>query len=218
MDTSIICVTTLCGRIEPSGIGSALDRARLEEARANTGASLLGAGSLRKSDPEMRGPQGIIPETRIRALITETGNIPTERKIFYSGPRPIIFTSSRGLHRLIRIIPASMAEVVPVPHHQSGGLSLRHIQKVLRDRGVKNMLIEGGGKLNYTAIKQNVVNEILLTLSPRITGKSSRQAFVSGEDDLGDPFINFDLIECRHIHKTHELFLTYRRRTQVQAP
>ncbi len=213
MDTSIICVTTLCGRIEPSGIGSPLDRARLEEARINTGASLLGAGSLRKSDPEMRGPGGMIPETRIRALITETGEIPTERKIFHSGPRPVIFTSDAGFRRLTRKLPASMAEIIPIPHHPGGGLSLRHVQEVLGDRGVKNMLIEGGGRLNYTAIKQNVVNDILLTLSPRITGNSSRQGFISGEDDLGDPFINFDLVECRHIHETHELFLTYIRRT-----
>jgi len=62
-----------------------------------TDASLLGAGTLRAGNVEMRGIGGIIPEKRIRALITMSGNIPVkDRSLFHTGPPPVVFTGEEG--------------------------------------------------------------------------------------------------------------------------
>ncbi len=210
MKVSIICVTTLCGRIEPAGIGSSADRRRLEDARSRTGASLLGASSLRKGEPEMRCKGGIIPETRIRAFITESGAIPLERKVFTYGPKPLIFTSGPGSQKLIENGVDAFADIRIVGRVSSGGLSLADVIDELKERGVKKMLIEGGGMLNYNALRQEVVDEILLTLAPRISGCSSMASLVSGPDHLGRPFVDFELVDIQPSACSHELFLTYR--------
>ncbi|MEA1991363.1 MAG: hypothetical protein U9N58_04090, partial [Thermodesulfobacteriota bacterium] len=76
MKAFLICITTACGRITPGTIGSPRDRRHLEDMRMMTDASLLGAGTLREGDPEMRGTGGIIPKNRIRAIIPMSGKIP----------------------------------------------------------------------------------------------------------------------------------------------
>ncbi len=216
MKISIICIATLCGRIEPLGIGSALDRARLLEARDTTDASLLGGESLRKSDPEMRCSDGTIPKGRIRALISASGELPTNRRLFKHGPKPLIFTSHEGYERLAqRLLPGS-AEPVILPRSETGMLSLAHAVSFLEKRGVRKMLIEGGGRLNYSALQEGIVDELLITLAPKITGNTNMSMLVAGNDHLGRPFLNLELEECRQVPDTHELFLTYRVRKNQQ--
>jgi len=213
---SIMCVSTLCGRIEPSGIGSHRDRLRLEKARARTQASLLGASSLRNGDPEMRCEGGVLPESRVRAFITSSGDIPEDRKIFRHGPVPVVFTSEAGYEKLSAGVrrAASVHVLRPAPE---GGLCLRQALGVLWDMGVENMLIEGGGVLNYHAIRQGVVNEVLLTLAPRIVGSDNAAMLFSGHGHAGSPFVNLDLVECRQVAESGELFLRYRVRDASRA-
>ena len=209
MKVSIICVSTICGRIEPPGIGSPADRLRLEKARACTQASLLGASSLRKSDPEMRCSAGLIPDARIRAIITGSGDIPFDRKIFHHGPAPVIFTSDHGYARLSEEIRRSARVHVLRPAAQ-GGLCLRQALDVLAGCGVTDMLIEGGGRLNFHALQQGVVDEILLTLAPKITGCDNMAMFFCGNGHVGNPFVKCELAEVEHLRDSDELFLRYR--------
>ncbi len=209
MKVSIICVSTLCGRIEPPGIGSPQDRLRLEHARASTQASLIGASSLRKGDPEMRGLGGVLPVSRIRAIVSDSGHIPEDRKIFRSGPPPLIFTSEHGYRRLSTYI-LERASVHVLSVMPSGGLDLREAIGIMADMGVGELLVEGGGRLNYHALSQGVVDEILLTLAPKIVGSEGLALLVSGPCQLGSPFLQFELVECQRIPESDELFLTYR--------
>ena len=209
MKVSIISVSTLCGRIEPFGIGSAADRLHLEKVRLLTQASLIGAASLRNSDPEMKGPEGVMPGSRIRAIITGSGIIPADRKIFKHGPPPVIFTSEHGYERLPGKV-MDVAQVHILGHSDDGMLRLENAVRILDGMGVDHMLIEGGGRLNYSAIRQGIVDEILLTLAPIITGHDAMAMFVSGPEHLGNPFIEFELAECIPDSDSSELFLRYR--------
>ncbi len=216
MHVSIICVSTICGRIEPPGIGSPADRLRLEQARSCTGASLLGASSLRNGDPEMRCEGGVLPESRIRAFITSSGDIPADRKVFCQGPVPVVFTSEAGYEKF----PAGVrkaARVHVLRLSPEGGLCLRQALGILADMGVENMLIEGGGVLNYHAIRQGVVDELLLTLAPRIVGADDAAMLFSGHGNAGSPFVNLDMVECRQVTESGELFLRYRVRDGSRA-
>ena len=208
MKISIICASTVCGRIEPTGLGSSHDRKWLEEMRERTGASLLGASSLRHSNPEMRCPQGIIPPDRLRAVISSSGRVRVQKKIFHHGPPPILFTSDSGASNMDPGL-RDLARIVIVPQYEQGGLSLEHVIAYLETRGVKHLLIEGGGRLNYSAIQQGVVHELLLTLAPRLSGAEGTASLVTGPYFLGDPFIELELAECKKDKVTQELFLRY---------
>ena len=101
MKVVLIAATTVCGRISPATMGSTKDRRFLESMRSDTDASLIGAGTLRQSDPEMRCIDGLIPENRIRAIVSDSGDIPiVGKKIFSNGPQPFVFTNLKKVNAL----------------------------------------------------------------------------------------------------------------------
>lgn len=210
MKVILVAAVTICGRIGPALAGSRLDRRRLEEARDRTQASLLGANTLRTGDPEMRTTEGRLPPDRMRAVISMSGAVPhAEKKLFRHGPKPVVFTSSEKKAALQAEL-GEAAEVVAVPEG-AGGLSLPAVLDFFEKRQVRSMLIEGGGRLNYSALAQGVVDEILLTIMPVISGDRNAPAFADGPESLGDPFRQFALISCEPV-STGEVFLHYRRR------
>jgi riboflavin biosynthesis pyrimidine reductase len=164
------------------GYGSLLDRRRLEETRDNTGASIMGANTLRTENPEMRGTNGTLSPDRIRAIISRSGLIPvTGKKLFDHGPQPVIFTGEENMSALQDRLK-DKARVLSLPEGPHG-LSLQAALDIFAGRGVESLLIEGGAQLNY--------------------------AFADGPKYLGDPFLELELLSSEPV-STGELFLRYR--------
>lgn len=207
MNVAIIAAGTLCGRISPVGMGSAEDRALLEQLRDRTCASLIGAGTLRAEDPEMRGTDGILPVGRIRSVVCGSGQMPQTKKIFHIGPPPLIFT---GHDRVVGLTDAlsGLAEVKGITASK-GALSMSEIITELARRGVKSLLIEGGGGLNHAALAQGVVDEVYFTITPFLSGDQQAVSLAHGLKPLGNPFLPLTLLSCRQ-SAVGELFLHYR--------
>ena len=208
MKVFLICITTACGRITPGNIGSPKDRRHLEDMRMMTDASLLGAGTLREGDPEMRGTGGIIPKNRIRAVITMSGKIPVEgRRLFQMGPPPVVFTSRDHVPSLGKAL-GHRARVVSLPEG-THGLSVGAAISDLGRMGARTVLIEGGAMLNYAALSEGVVDEIYLTIAPKLSGEEGAASLADGPRHLGEPFLSLKLLEC-HTAETGEVFLRYK--------
>lgn len=208
MKVKLVSATTICGRIGPAGYGSLLDRRRLEEARDKTGASIMGANTLRTENPEMRGTNGTLSPDRIRSIISCSGAIPIkDKKLFNHGPMPVVFTTQHNIFALQGKLK-DKANVVPLPEG-THGLSIRAALDFFADRGVESVLIEGGAQLNYAALAEGVVDEILLTTIPFVSGEHGAPAFADGPKHLGTPFMELELLSCEPL-STGELFLHYR--------
>ena len=208
MKVILVGATTICGRISPVGYGSLLDRRRLEEIRDKTHASIMGANTLRLENPEMRGTNGTLPPDRIRSIISQSGSIPIEgKKLFNHGPKPLVFTSKENIFAVQGKLKKK-AQVVSLPEGPYG-LSLQAAIDFLTEKGVESLLIEGGAQLNYSALAQGLVDEILLTIMPFISGEHNGPSFADGPKYLGDPFLEFELLSCEPV-STGELFLHYR--------
>lgn len=209
MKATIIVASTICGRIGPGLTGSPVDRRLLENMRAATDASLLGAETLRLGDPEMLGPEGRFLPNRIRSIITRSGEIPVAgRKLFQQGKPPLVFTGEAAAQKLRERV-GDLAEIVVLPDSPAGGLSLIAALAHLAERGAASVLLEGGGRLNYACVRQGVVDEILLTLTPKLSGDRGAPSLCGGPGPLGEPFLPLTLLSCEAA-ATGEVFLKYR--------
>jgi riboflavin biosynthesis pyrimidine reductase len=209
MRVILIAVTTICGRISPAkGLGSLTDRGYLEHMREMTGASLIGAGTLREGDPEMRIKDGKIPSNRVRSIITLSGNLPHEGKaIFNHEPHPFIFSPTDKVSYLQKQL-GKKATIIGL-NFEKDGLSLKELLVTLKSFGVYSLLIEGGGKLNYSALSQGIVDEVHLTIAPKASGDSNEKGLIEGSSPLGFPFLNLELYS-HEVWKTGEVNLKYR--------
>lgn len=206
----MVAAMTLCGTISPAPLGSHLDRRLLEELRERTDGSLIGAGTLRDCNPELRGLDGRFIEGRLRAIVSASGTVPVEgRDIFSRGPRPTIFTGSDVVQSVCRTVKGR-AEVCGLKRTTSG-LCLTDLFAFLRQKGIESLLIEGGGQFNYSCLQQLLVDELYLTIVPLLSGDRSAARLVNGDTALGVAAGRVQLLDCRQ-QKTGELFLHYRLR------
>ncbi len=208
MKVILIAAITLCGRISPATMGSQEDRQLLERMRQETDASLLGAGTLRDGDPEMRGPGGVLFADRLRGVVSGSGDFPWQKKqLFCKGPVPLIFTG----HELVAELGGRFgdrAEVVGLTAGP-GGLLLAPAFAELARRGARRVLVEGGGRLNHACLSQGVVDELMVTLCPFLSGDRYAASLAEGSVPLGDPFLPCELLAVRQ-GEQGELYLRYR--------
>ncbi|WP_027357966.1 RibD family protein [Desulforegula conservatrix] len=211
---TMIVASTICGRISPVGFASIKDRRLLESIRDQTDASIMGAGTLRDADPEMRCTGGRLPENRIRAFVSASGNIPNEnRKIFINGPKPVIFVPfelSAELEKVfedkavIKGVSRSISE-----SGQKSGISISEVFGLLSGMGAEKILVEGGGSFNYSCLKEGLIDEVLLTIAPFISGDKWASTVADSKEKISS-LVKLELVECSHSGETGEIFTKYR--------
>lgn len=208
MKVIMIAAITLCGRISPATMGSQEDRRLLERMRHETDASMLGAGTLRDSDPEMRGPGGVLCGDRMRVVVSASGDFPWRTKqLFKKGVPPLIFTSLAMAAVLSRRF-GDRAEVIGLAAGPCGLLLAPAFAELAR-RGTRRILVEGGGRLNHSCLSERLVDELMVTLCPRLSGDRYAATLADGPVTLGDPFLACELLAATQGDEG-EMYLRYR--------
>jgi riboflavin biosynthesis pyrimidine reductase len=169
--------------------------------RAYADAVIVGTGSLRQDANHLHTPAGIFPafareygELRARlrkaerepmsVVVTASGQINLEDATFHTpGLQALIITTAQGSLSLARQTIPQGTEVRIMGAAQ-GGVDLREALALLaREYGVRLALYEGGPTALASLIAADLLNELFLTLSPQIAGRSSdvsRLALVEG--------------------------------------
>ena len=198
----------------PRFTGSA-DKVRLREIRTRADAILVGAGTIVADDPtftedgiykEERVQRGLSPQP-IKVVVSGTGSVPESALMFQPNGAPaLVFTTERVPANRLRILK-SVADAVHIVGDD--GVDFTQIVEILaRTYGVKSLLIEGGGHVNFAMFRAHLIDEVYLTLSPRIIGGRDVPTPVGGEGfNFGD-LINLELLD--HHVVNNDIFLHYR--------
>ena len=174
--------------------GSAPDRFLMGLLRACADAVLIGAGTLRAAAGDLWFPESIFPAAA--SLYQQA------RRALGLTERPRLYVVS-GSGRVDPGHPALRDGVV-----LKGKLEPGEILAALRRDGHRRILCEGGPGLFAELLAARLVDEIFLTLSPRLFGRwagDARKALTEGRDLAG---ARLELVSLRR-HQSH-LFLRYR--------
>jgi riboflavin-specific deaminase-like protein len=194
-------------------LGTSQDRLLMDKIRAQVDAVIIGSGTLKADGFPLlvrnaeirrwRTDRGL-PSHPVNVLLSRTLDIPARKK-FFSHPesKKIVYTS-RLAEPAQRRKFEKYAEVVLVPARIS---YLKYVLTDLANRGFKKVLLEGGGELNYSFFHAGLVNEIYLTITPRIIGGGKAPTVVDGKGFLKHNHIELKLRSVKRIGD--ELFLRY---------
>jgi 2,5-diamino-6-(ribosylamino)-4(3H)-pyrimidinone 5'-phosphate reductase len=182
------------------GIGSAADHRLLFELRAEADVVLHGAGTVR-ADPlsarvphdlsEQRIARGLSPQP-VGAIVTRSGNLPSHHP-YYDSSTLIYICSDRT-------VPVSLP-TVEVCHIQT----VRDVVDDLWRRGVRRILCEGGPTLNSMLFQEQLIDEVFLTLAPKLFGGEDPLTIVKGPKF--EPVLRLELRSL--VERDGELFLRY---------
>ncbi|MEM3084280.1 MAG: 2,5-diamino-6-(ribosylamino)-4(3H)-pyrimidinone 5'-phosphate reductase, partial [Nitrososphaerales archaeon] len=172
---------TLDGKIATrngdSKISSRLDLARVHRLRTKVDAILVGINTVRIDNPRLLSYGRKNP---IRVVVDSRGRIGLRTRIMHTCDiiPTIIALSEKAPKAKIKKIQ-SLGGVVLVCGKDK--VDLKKLLTMLKDGGINKLLVEGGGEINWTMLKNNLVDEVMVTVAPRIVGGRSATTLVEGK-------------------------------------
>jgi riboflavin-specific deaminase-like protein len=188
--TLVNFVATVDGRATFDGrsgpIGDHGDRELFHGLRERADALLAGTGTLRTErygrivrDPERRRRRvaaGLPPEP-IACVVSRSGDIPTDIPLFGEPEaRIVVFTTGQ-------LDTSKCAANIEVIRLDPGELTMTTALRRLRaDHGVRLLLCEGGPTVFGALLREGLVDELFLTISPKLAGGGSGPTISSGPE------------------------------------
>lgn len=193
-----------------AGIGSATDHLLLMSLRANADALMVGAGTLRSDRVGKGVPAAWVPRRQERglapqpilAVLTASGDVPLDRAFFAEPERVAVFVAAQtGAEAQARL--ARHARVYAVgAERPDPAAAIRILQQ---EYGVRHVLCEGGPALNRSLLAAGVLDELFLTLAPKLLAGDGLPLVMGSALEPPAPLRLLTLYE----HES-ELYLRYR--------
>ena len=163
------------------------DQEHMMELRATADAVMSGARTVDMSAATL-GPGGAkyqrlrlkhgLREYNLRIIVSGSGSINPDAEIFKHNFSPIIIlTTRRANERCLK----QLRPLAEVKICGSREINFRAAFRWLREKwGVKRLLCEGGGELNSAIIRAGLLDELHLTISPKIFGGHTAPTLADG--------------------------------------
>ena len=161
-----------------SNFSSKQDIIRLHKLRSKIDAILVGKNTVIRDNPllTVRHAKGKNP---IRIILDSEGNIPRKSKILQTSNEisTIVAVSQNIPKSNLSKLHSFPVEVITVG---KDSVNIAMLLKKLFDKNIKTILVEGGGTVNGEFIRQNLFDELILTLSPFLIGDPDAVPFFQG--------------------------------------
>jgi len=162
-----------------SKLSSKKDKIRLHKLRSKVDAILIGKNTVHRDNPllTVRHSKGKNP---IRIILDSQGTISAHSRILQTSNKvPTIIVVSKKISK----INLEKLKKFPIEVIVSGknSINLESLLNILNKRKITTLLVEGGGTVNWQFIKNNLFDEILLTVAPFIIGGTEAITFVQGD-------------------------------------
>ena len=181
-------------------LSSESDVSRVHRLRARCDAILVGLNTVLSDDPLLTvrharagrkrgGGRGVTTGSRpVRVVLDSMARIPPASKVVVTSPetRTIIAVSGAAPERRILALRRRGAEVVTVGRK---AVDVQRLLGHLAKDGIRSVLVEGGGTTNWEFLRRNLVDEIVVAVSPYVLGGGLRGA-VSLVEGAGFPSVS----------------------------
>jgi 5-amino-6-(5-phosphoribosylamino)uracil reductase len=191
--TLVNFVASVDGRATIEGrsakLGDDGDRAMFHALRERVDAILAGTGTLaterygrliRAEEARARRVQAGLTAEPLACVVTRSGHVPTEIPLFKEpNARIVVFTGTP-----VQITAAAEVQVIEL---DPGELTLLTVMRRLRhEMGINTLMCEGGPTLFGALLREQLVDELFLTVAPKLVGGGQGQTIATGPE-LAEP-------------------------------
>ncbi|MFZ2573813.1 MAG: bifunctional diaminohydroxyphosphoribosylaminopyrimidine deaminase/5-amino-6-(5-phosphoribosylamino)uracil reductase RibD, partial [Trichococcus flocculiformis] len=156
-------------------------RERVHQLRSALTGIMVGVQTVIMDDPQLtsRIPGGKNP---LRIIVDSTLRIPLEAKVLQDQDvaKTLIATTEWADRNKAALLEAAGIELLTVPT-KDGRTDLKALMKVLGERGIDSILLEGGATLNFAALQAGIVDKVQVYIAPKLIGGETAKTPVGGE-------------------------------------
>ena len=165
-------------RTGESKLSSNSDYLRLHKLRSKVDGILIGKKTVVQDDPllTVRHTGGKNP---VRIILDSRGTISSKSKILQtSNTIPTIIAVSKKITKSnLKKLHKFPVDVIITGENS---VNIKSLLKKLSDKKITTILVEGGGTINWEFVKQNLFDELIITLSPFLIGGNDAISFIQG--------------------------------------
>jgi 5-amino-6-(5-phosphoribosylamino)uracil reductase len=163
-------------------LSNAQDLDRVDAVRAACDAILVGAATLRGDDPRLlvRDPDRRARRvavgraaTTVKVTVTDRAALDPDAAFFTTGLAKLVYCSSAAAPKA-RAGLGSVATVVDA----GSPIRMRSVSTDLHHRGIRTLLVEGGGAVHTQFLSDDLADELHLVMAPVFVGDSRARRFV----------------------------------------
>lgn len=155
-----------------SGLSSDSDMRRVHRLRAACDAIVVGRRTIDSDDPLLtaRPPRGRGGGLPLRVVISARAAVPPGSRLVRTAPEipTLVACSAAAPRRAVRLLRERSVEVLEAGSGRS--VDLPALLGRLRSRGLRTVLLEGGGETNWRFVRLGLVDEIRLAVAPIVIG------------------------------------------------
>jgi 3,4-dihydroxy 2-butanone 4-phosphate synthase/GTP cyclohydrolase II len=191
---------TLDGRIatqagDSKWISCEAERTVSHALRAACDAVMVGIDTVVRDDPQLT-VRMVAGSSPLRVVLDSTLRIPRDAKVLGDHAATVVFTTDRALtsaRRWLEDQHVAVHLVRPGP----GGVDVVQALRMLRDRGVESLLVEGGAKVITTLLAAGLVDRVVVALAPTIIGTGTEAVGDLGVHRIVEGIRLQDQVVCR---------------------
>ena len=162
-------------------------REHVHKLRRQVDVIAVGVNTVLKDDPQLtarlrsRKTQSKILRQPVRLIFDSSLRIPSTAKVLRNiGTNPTaIATTSRARHGKIEQLRAMDVEVLVLPQKRNQ-VSLRCCLQELGKMGIMSLMLEGGSELNAEFLREGLINQVYLYMSPSLLGGQNARGLIGG--------------------------------------
>jgi diaminohydroxyphosphoribosylaminopyrimidine deaminase / 5-amino-6-(5-phosphoribosylamino)uracil reductase len=164
---------------ESRWISSEASRADVHRIRAASDAIMVGIGTVVHDDPQLTARTGGQPPTPLRVVVDSLARTPAGSHVADTERAPtLVAVSAAAPPESIRTLEARGVEVVALD--EQGKVDLYGLLLALGERGIANLLVEGGPELTRAMWEARLVDKLVFYYAPKVIAGCNAPGPVGG--------------------------------------
>ncbi len=157
-------------------------RADVQRLRAWADAVVVGSGTVLADDPHLtvRDPALASARQPLRVIVDPSGRVPGDRRAFDAAAPTLVATTEEAPPPRRQEWVDTGADVSVLDRDATGGVSLGGLTEMLGKRDVQGVLLEGGPTVAWSAIRDGIVDQLVLYLAPTLVGGQGATGWLAG--------------------------------------
>ena len=169
----------LASRNGDSKLSSKIDKIRVHKLRSKVDAILIGKNTVKIDDP-LLSVHNIKKKNPIRIILDSNATIRTSSRILKTCSKipTIIVVTKKAQKKNLQKLGKFPVQIIVCGNNT---VSIKKLLVTLKKKGIKNILVEGGGTTNWAFVKENLVDEAIITITPYLVGGMTATTLVDGD-------------------------------------
>jgi len=162
-----------------SRFSSGKDKTRVYRLRATVDAILVGKNTVKRDDPILTVHQ-VKGKNPIRIILDSRATISTKSRIIKTCNKipTIIAVSKKAPNKNLEKLRKFPLKIIVSGNNI---VNIKKLLKTLWKLKIRKILVEGGGTVNWEFVKQNLFDEIIVTITPFLVGGKDAVSIIEGK-------------------------------------